>query len=748
MTQEKSKIYHQDENVEDINNNEKRPQNKKKNKKRNKLVYKLIKRLFLLIITIFLIIASIIAIYISTLNIPDFSNFANRKIDNSTQIYDRTGNILLYDVNSDVKRVQISSDRISPIIKNATVAIEDKYFYSHKGVRPTSIIRAMFANIQSGSFVQGGSTIDQQLIKNAILTRNKSIIRKIKEWAMAIKLDSQVSKDDILTMYLNESCYGGNICGVETASEYFFGIHAKDVSLSQAAYLAALPNAPSYYSPYGDHIDELENRKNLILKEMYDQNMITGDEYQKALVEKVVWQKNITEGKALHFVFFVKDYLEKKYGKDVVDTGGLKVITTLDYNLQSQGESIVNKHALDNTKKYQATNAGLIAIDPKTGQILTMVGSRNYFDTEIPGNFNVTTALRQPGSSFKPIVYATAFMQGYIPDTVLFDVPTEFSTTCSPIISETKDTTGCYTPQNYDGKFRGPISMRNALAQSLNIPAVKTLYLAGVKNSIDTAQKMGITSLDENGDYGLSLVLGSGEVSLLQMTNSYGVFANEGVYNPPAFILSVTDKDGNVLEKYKQNNLQVIPSYVSDEINDILSDNVARTPLYGPSSGLYFGDRPVAAKTGTTNSYRDTWTIGYTPSISVGVWAGNNDNTPINKGMSGMVAVPMWNEFMTYALKNQPIDKFIKPDINQAIPNTSNTTPPVKGVYCYIDNNNNPVSYSILNQSDSQYNLWKIPADIWVSNNGCYGNKNENNINTIPTTTNETNNIPTTTSSN
>ena len=749
MTQEKSKIYHQHENVEDINNNEKHPQNKKKNKKRNKLVYKLIKRLFLLIITIFLIIASIIAIYISTLNIPDFSNFANRKIDNSTQIYDRTGNILLYDVNSDVKRVQISSDRISPIIKNATVAIEDKYFYSHKGVRPTSIIRAMFANIQSGSFVQGGSTIDQQLIKNAILTRNKSIIRKIKEWAMAIKLDSQVSKDDILTMYLNESCYGGNICGVETASEYFFGIHAKDVSLSQAAYLAALPNAPSYYSPYGDHIDELENRKNLILKEMYDQNMITGDEYQKALVEKVVWQKNITEGKALHFVFFVKDYLEKKYGKDVVDTGGLKVITTLDYNLQSQGESIVNKHALDNTKKYQATNAGLIAIDPKTGQILTMVGSRNYFDTEIPGNFNVTTALRQPGSSFKPIVYATAFMQGYIPDTVLFDVPTEFSTTCSPIISETKDTTGCYTPQNYDGKFRGPISMRNALAQSLNIPAVKTLYLAGVKNSIDTAQKMGITSLDENGDYGLSLVLGSGEVSLLQMTNSYGVFANEGVYNPPAFILSVTDKDGNVLEKYKQNNLQVIPSYVSDEINDILSDNVARTPLYGPSSGLYFGDRPVAAKTGTTNSYRDTWTIGYTPSISVGVWAGNNDNTPINKGMSGMVAVPMWNEFMTYALKNQPIDKFIKPDINQAIPNTSNTTPPVKGVYCYIDKNNNPVSYSILNQSDSQYNLWKIPADIWVSNNGCYGNKNENNINTIPTTTNETNNnIPTTTSSN
>ena len=691
---------------------------RKKLKKQKAL--KLLKNIILVIFGFCLIGAAVLAFYISTITIPDFSNFANRRIDNSTQIYDRTGKILLYDVHSNVKRTQISGDKISPYVKNATISIEDRYFYTHHGVRPTSILRALVANIKAGSFVQGGSTIDQQLIKNALLTQDKSIIRKVTEWAMAIKLDTQVSKDDILTMYLNEASYGGNIYGIETAAQYFFGIDATDLDLAQSAYLAALPNAPSYYSPYGNHVSELDNRKNLILKEMYDQNMISGEDYQKALTEKVTWQKNATEGKALHFVFFVKEYLENKYGKDIVDTGGLKVVTTLDYDLQSQAENIVKKHALENAKKYHATNAGLIAVDVKTGQILTMVGSRDYFDTEIPGNFNVTTALRQPGSSFKPIVYATAFMDGYTPSTVIFDVPTEFSTTCDPEgnplpnYSDAK----CYSPENYDGKFRGPVTIKNALAQSLNIPAVKTLYLAGVKNSIQTAQKMGITSLDPNGDYGLSLVLGSGEVSLLQMTNAYAVFGNEGNYNPTSFILSVTDKSGNVLEKFNQNTSSVLPSYIADEINDILSDNKARTPLYGANSGLYFGNRPVADKTGTTNSYRDTWTIGYTPSIAVGVWAGNNDNTPINKQLSGLIAVPMWNEFMTYALKDKPVESFISPDQSLVNSNIKNNLPPVKGIYCYNDSGIN-YSYSILPENDSQYTLWKIPADNWIQNNGC-----------------------------
>lgn len=694
--------------------------NRKHPKKR--LIGFLIK-VFIFIFSCFLVLATIITIYISTLTIPDFSNFVNRKIDNSSRIYDRTGKVLLYDVHNNIKREQVNGDSISYYVKNATIAIEDKHFYDHYGIRPTSILRALFVNIKAGAIVQGGSTIDQQIIKNALLTQDKNIIRKIKEWAMAIKFDSQVSKDDILTIYLNDASYGGETYGIETASQYFFGKHAKDLTLTESVYLASLPNAPSYYSPYGNHLNDLEIRKNLVLKAMYDQKMITQEEYSKAKTEKVVWQKNNASGKALHFVFYVRDYLENKYGKDVVDTGGLKIITTLDYDLQSKAESIIKTHVLENAKKYHATNGSLITIDVKTGQILTMVGSRDYFDTEIPGNFNTATSLRQPGSSFKPIVYATAFMKGYTPNTVLFDVPTEFNTKCSPKSEPLTNNPEikCYSPENYDGKFRGPVSIRNSLAQSLNIPAVKSLYLAGVKDSITTAQKMGITSLDINNNYGLSLVLGSGEVSLLEITNAYAVFANEGTYNKSSFILSVLDKNGNILESYSNNSSSAIPKNVANQINDILSDNTARTPLYGPNSGLYFNNRPVADKTGTTNNYRDTWTIGYTPSYAVGVWAGNNDNTPINKQLSGLIAVPMWNEFMTYLLKDKPIEYFNKP-VN-LYENSSTTLPlevlpPVKGLYCYTDGIDS-FSYSILDKKDSQYLLWKIPEDAWVKNNRC-----------------------------
>jgi 1A family penicillin-binding protein len=644
-------------------------------------VLKIVKNIFFIILSFFILILTALIVYLATIKIPDFSNFANRKLENSTKIYDRTGKILLYDVHGDVKRTQVVSNEVSTYIKDAAVAIEDKYFYTHKGIRPTSIIRALIANVKAGEIVQGGSTIDQQVIKNALLSQKKNLFRKVKEWAMAIKLDSQVSKDEILTIYLNDASYGGNIYGIETASQYFFNKHAKDLTLAESAYLAAIPNAPSYYSPYGRHVDELELRKNLVLKKMFEQKMINEKQYNVAISEKVIWQRNNVSGKAMHFVFFVRDYLEEKYGKDVVDKGGLNVITTLDYELQSKGEDIVKNYALENAKKYHATNAGLVAINPKNGQILTMVGSRDYFDTEIQGNFNVTTSLRQPGSAFKPIVYATAFIKGYNPNTILFDVPTEFNTYCSydseplPGYPDTK----CYSPENYDGKFRGPVSIRNALAQSLNIPAVKALYLAGVKDSIGLAQKMGITSLNRNGDYGLSLVLGSGEVSLLEMTNAYGVFANNGIYNPTNFILSITDLDNNLLESYKENSITSMDEDIANQINDILSDNIARTPLYGPNSGLYFGERPVAAKTGTTNSYRDTWTIGYTPSLVVGVWAGNNDNTPINKQLSGMIAVPMWHEFTEFALQNKPIEYFNKPlYINS---NPLNILPPVNGIY-------------------------------------------------------------------
>ena len=696
-----------------------------KNKKQKKSFYFYSKIIFLFTFAIFFIFFSIILIYVSTLKIPDFSNFENRKIQNSTQIYDRTGKVLLFDLHKDIKRIQVKSEDISVNVKNATIAIEDKNFYSHNGVRPTSLVRAFLANLKAGKIVQGGSTIDQQIIKNALLDTKKNIVRKIKEWALSVKLDKQLSKDSILTIYLNEASYGGNIYGIETASKYFFNKKAKNLSILEAAYLAALPNAPTFYSPFGKNLQKLEERKNLILKKMFEQKYIKEEEYKKALTEKVVWNSiNDGDGKALHFIFFVKDYLEKKYGEEFLEKGGLKIITTIDYNLQKKGEEIVKKYALENAKKYHATNAGLIAVDPKTGQLLTMVGSRDYFDKEIPGKFNITTSLRQPGSAFKPIVYATAFEKGFNPNSVLFDVDTEFNTYCDvnhEVLEEYKnnDDIKCYAPKNYNDKFLGPINLRNSLAQSINVSAVKLLYLVGVKNAISTAEKLGITSLDKDNNYGLSLVLGAGEVSLLQITNGYAVFANNGLYNPLSFILSVEDKDGNILENYSKKENQVLESYITYQINDVLSDNVARTPLYGANSGLYFKDRPVAAKTGTTNSFRDTWVIGYTPNFTAGVWAGNNDNTPINNKLSGLIVVPLWSEFMNYALQNKEVENFIKTEIPKDFidNNILKINPITEGIYCGGGNIN-----SFLETNNPQYNLWNFGEEKWVNENGCVFN--------------------------
>jgi membrane peptidoglycan carboxypeptidase len=424
--------------------------------------------------------------------------------------------------------------------------------------------------------------------------------------------------------------------------------------------LAALPKAPSFYSPYGQNKEKLEERKNLVLDEMLRDQRITKEERDSALVENVVFLPKSSFGiKAPHFVMYIKDYLEKKYGSDVLEHGGLKVITTLDYNLQSKAEEIAKKYAEVNTINFNGTNDAFVAINPKTGWILTMVGSRDYFDKKIDGNFNVTTAHRQPGSTFKPFAYATAFIKGYTPETVLFDLPTQFSTRCPPDNFTSEDE--CYSPGNYDDKFRGPMSLREALAQSINVPSVKTLYLAGVSETINLAKEMGISSLGEAGDYGLTLVLGGGEVSLLEITSAYGVFATEGLKSNYTGIFRVEDSEGKILEEYKSLPIKVLDEEITRKISDILSDNVARTPLYGANSVLYFNERDVAVKTGTTNNYKDAWIIGYTPNIVIGTWAGNNDNTPMAKKVSGLIVAPMWREFMEEALKTTPIETFTKP---------------------------------------------------------------------------------------
>ncbi len=604
------------------------------------------------------------ALWIATLKIPDLTAFQTRKVAQSTKIYDRTGTVLLYDVNTDIKRTVVPLTDISPFIQKATVAIEDSDFYTHFGIRPTAIIRAAFTDILAGGASQGGSTITQQVVKNSLLTTDKTFTRKIKEWVLAIKLEKVMTKDQILGTYLNETPYGGTLYGVEEASQAFFGVPANDVTLAEAAYLASIPQAPTYYSPFGTHIDALDTRQKLVLQRMKDLNMITDEDYQSALKDKVVFlSKDNASIKAPHFVMMVKDYLAQKYGDVAVNEGGLKVITTLDYTMQKTAENVVNKFAPTLASNYNASNTAMVAIDPKTGDILTLVGSRDYFDRSIDGNYNVALALRQPGSTFKPFVYATAFKKGYTPSTVLFDVQTQFSTQCTPD-GKTKNPTDdptkvCYSPDEYDSTYPGPMVMRYALAQSRNIPAVETLYLSGIADSMQTAADLGITTLTDPNRYGLTLVLGGGEVRLLDMTSAYGVFANDGIRNPYRDVLEVDDANGNVLEKATTTPTQVIDPTITRQIADILSDNTVRMDSLKPIADNI--GRQVAIKTGTTNDYRDVWTLGFTPNLVVGAWAGNSDNTPMQHNIAGLIISPLWGAFMSQAVKNLPVENFVPP---------------------------------------------------------------------------------------
>jgi 1A family penicillin-binding protein len=656
--------------------------------------------------------------------IPSVDSFQNRRVAESTKIFDRTGNVLLFDVHGTMRRTAVPLGDISLHIRNATVAIEDDTFYQHKGIRPMAILRAIITNIIDLDPLggQGGSTITQQVIKNTLLTQDKTLIRKVKEWVLALKLEKVASKDRILEIYLNETSYGGTIYGVEEATQYFFGKAAKDVSLAEAAYIAALPQAPTRYSPYGNNRHLLENRKNLVLSRMRDVGFITNEEYEAAKAEVVTFKDSAEAGiKAPHFVFFVREYLEEKYGADAVSNGGLRVVTTLDYELQEKAQEIVTRIALSNTKTFNAENAGLVAVDPKTGHILTMVGSRGYFDEDIDGKVNVTVAKRQPGSSFKPFVYAAAFEKGYTPDTILFDLPTQFAAQCKPDDLTTHDE--CYSPGNYDEVFRGPMTLRDALAQSINVVAVKLLYLVGLDDALDMAKRMGLTTLADKDRYGLTLVLGGGEVTLLEMTGAYAGYANDGVRHPPTAILEVQDAQGNVLEKYEDQSVRVVQSDVARTLNGVLSDNTARTPAFGANSALYFPGYQVAAKTGTTNDYRDAWIVGYTPGVAAGAWAGNNDNRAMEKRVAGFIIAPLWNEFMKLALAKYPSDSFAPPSPD---PNADSLPPVLRGNWntnaslgvheiLYWVNKGNPRSGPPSNPaSDPQFALWEYPVALWA----------------------------------
>ncbi|MEK7589397.1 MAG: transglycosylase domain-containing protein [Patescibacteria group bacterium] len=602
-------------------------------------------------------------IYLRT-TLPDPETIITRQIKESTKVYDRTGEVLLYDIYDSEKRTIISWNEIPQTLRDAVISSEDSKFYEHRGIDFRGIIRAIIRDIQNTEFAEGGSTITQQLVKNALLGGQKKISRKLREIMLSVEIERRFSKDEILWMYLNQIPWGSTAYGAEAASQLYFGKKAADLTLNESAILAAMIQVPSYYSPYGKNVDALLQRKNSILRRMKDLSHIDEKQYQDALNEEIVFKPQQNKLVAPHFVIMAREELIKKYGEERVSSGGFKIITTLDAELQKKAEELVAKYGEIN-KRYRASNAALVAIDPQTGDVLALVGSKDYFDVANEGNFNVATALRQPGSAFKPFAYATAIQKGYTDSMVLFDVRTEFNPYCSPAGTQARDRFGldCYHPNDYDLRFRGPVTLRQALAQSLNVPSVKMLYLAGINDTVETAKKMGITTLREEPPYGLALVLGGAEVKLVDIVSAYGVFANDGVRNQWGLIQRVALGDDLILEEKESNPTRVINEQVARLINDILSDNSARAPVFGPNSPLYFPGREVAAKTGTTQLNKDAWVVGYTPNLVLGVWVGNNRNQQMTAAGAGISAAgPLWNAFMAAALSKLPRESFSRPN--------------------------------------------------------------------------------------
>ncbi len=594
-------------------------------------------------------------------DLPTPGKLANSKYSDSTRIYDRKG-VLLYSVFENENRSYITLDQIPKDLQNATIAMEDEDFYKNNGFSINGMLRAFRDSLFSRRISGGGSTITQQLVKNVLLTNEQSLPRKMKELILAIQVDKKYTKQQILEMYLNNIPYGGTAVGVEAAAEQYFGKKAKELTLPEAAFLAGLPQSPSYYTPFNGKKNYLP-RSQAVLRQMRENGYISKDQADKSYqaIEKFSFEKKESATmKAPHFVMYVKDKLVQQFGEQMVNTGGLQVTTSLDYDIQKNAEKIV-KDEVAKLEKYKVSNGAAVVSDPKTGEVLSMVGSTDYFDKENDGNFNVATSeTRQPGSSLKPVVYAAAFENGYTPATMLMDVKTDFPGGAGQ---------AAYSPVNYDGKYRGPVQLRFALGNSLNVPAVKILAKTGLTPVMQLGYDMGIKSWEPTAEnkarVGLSLVLGGRETSLLDEVTAYGVFANKGVRKDPITILKVTDNKGKVLfEKKDTDGEKVLSPEVAFLISHILLDNNARISAFGARSELVIPGKTVSVKTGTTDEKRDNWTIGYTPSYVVGVWVGNNDNSPMNQAIASGVtgASPIWHDIMSFVLKDTDDEQPYKPD--------------------------------------------------------------------------------------
>ena len=621
---------------------------------------------------LFFIFLSLVLFIYYAKDLPRPEKFTEKYFIQSTKIYDRTGEIVLWEMYEEEKRTLVSLGQIPEHLKQAIIATEDADFYGHFGIDPKGVIRSVLINFKLMKATYGGSTIPQQLIRSTFFSIEKTAERKIREVILALELDRRYSKDQILEWYLNQVPFGSNTYGVEAASQTYFQKSVSEISLSEAAILASLIKAPSYLSPYGFHVDELFIRKNYVLDRMVKERYISQEEANTAKEKEIEFSKFAQSIKAPHFVLYVRDYLIEKYGEEYLKEKGLRVYTSLDWELQEWAEKTIEERVKIN-KNFNSHNAATIAIDPKTGEILVMVGSADWFgdsypegctsgvDCQFDPKFNAVVGTkqnpgRQPGSAFKPFIYVTAFKNGYSDQEIVIDEETNFG-----VWGDEE-----YIPKNYDDKFRGEVTLREALAQSLNVPSVKVLlYLARLEDSIETAETLGISTLKP--PYGPAIVLGGWEVKLIDMVSAYGVFATEGLKLPPLAILKIEDAQGNIIEENKKTPRRVLEKEPIRLLNDILSDNEARAPMFGFNSNLYFPNYQIAAKTGTTQDYRDAWAVGYSPSIVVGVWVGNNDNSSMSKKPSVSLAGPIFHAIMEKGLTKYPKEDFIKPEVNQSL---------------------------------------------------------------------------------
>lgn len=604
--------------------------------------------------------------------IPSPNQLTNRTQSQATKIYDKDGE-LLYDIFENQNRTPIKLEDIPDVVKQSTIAIEDKDFYKHKGFSVIGYIRSVVNFIINRRVEGGGSTLTQQLVKNALLTNETSLIRKLKELILAIQVERTYSKDKILEMYLNEIPYGGTAYGIEAAANLYFGKSAKNLNLSEASLLAGLPQRPSVYSPYGTRPELAKVRQAEVLRRMAEDGYITKEQAEDAKKQPLTYRtsKNEIGFKAPHFVLYVKQKLIDQFGDRMVEQGGLRVTTTLDYKLQVDAEKIV-RDEVNKLKDFKVGNGAAVTLNPKNGQILSMVGSKDYFGKSEPEgcsegenclfepNVNAALSERQPGSATKPITYAVGMQKGYTAASVLIDVKTDFPGGAdSPT----------YTPVNYDGQFRGPTQLRYALGNSYNIPAVKMLALVGIKNNLDLGYRMGISTWEPTqrnvDNVGLSLTLGGREVRLLELTSAFGVFANQGKRQDPISILKVTDSKGKTLYEYRESDgVKVLDEGIAFIISNILSDNGARSAAFGSNSILNIPGKTVSVKTGTTDQKKDNWAVGFTPSVVVGVWVGNNNNEAMNQAIASGVtgASPIWQKIMSRALRDKPNEAPRQPD--------------------------------------------------------------------------------------